>query len=67
MNPLPRNEGSDNLLTAATGSSEAANPAGYRCPVCGETVDPTSPEEILRHHEHVTHPHHFLSARSLAA
>jgi hypothetical protein len=31
----------------------------YRCPVCGELVDVTHPEEILLHHEHVTHPNRF--------
>jgi len=32
----------------------------YRCPVCGNMVDATNAEQILLHHEHVTHPRRFL-------
>jgi len=32
----------------------------YRCPVCGEMVDPSSAEQILIHHEHATHPRDFF-------
>jgi hypothetical protein len=39
----------------------------YRCPVCGEMVDASSAEQILIHHEHVTHPRRFLAAKALAA
>ena len=36
----------------------------YLCPVCGKSVDVTDPEEILLHHEHVTHPRDFLLERA---
>jgi hypothetical protein len=39
---------------------EASIPAGsYRCPACGEMVDGNNAEQILLHHEHVTHPERF--------
>jgi hypothetical protein len=37
----------------------------YPCPVCGEMVDVSNAEQILLHHEHVTHPRRFLSAKLL--
>jgi hypothetical protein len=46
---------------------EMAQCVNYRCPVCGRIVDATSAEEILLHHEHVTHPRDFLLAKSLVA
>jgi competence CoiA-like predicted nuclease len=47
--------------------SESAMNLKYRCPVCGEMVDPTSAEQILLHHEHATHPREFLLARAALA
>ena len=45
----------------------ALNLKCYRCPVCGDMVDASSAEQILLHHEHVTHPQRFLPAKPLAA
>ena len=41
--------------------------AEYRCPVCGEMVDPSNAEQILLHHEHVTHPRDFVLGKAAAA
>jgi len=46
---------------------ETAQHLNYRCPVCGKIVDATSAEEILLHHEHVTHPRDFLLEKSKVA
>lgn len=49
------------------GPSETAQTFDYRCPVCGEMVDASSAEQILLHHEHVTHPRDFLVEKAMVA
>jgi len=56
---LNRNEPMKKLLTGS-GSN-------YQCPVCGEMVDPSKAEQILLHHEHVTHPRDFVLLKKAAA
>lgn len=48
-------------------NSETIVSLKYRCPVCGEMVDPTSAEQILLHHEHATHPRDFFFAKAAVA
>jgi len=52
--------------TAQASISETIVNLSYPCPVCGQMVDPSSPEQILLHHEHATHPRDFLSLRTAA-
>jgi len=49
------------------GTSDTFKNLNYRCPVCGEMVDASSAEQILLHHEHVTHPRDFLLAKAIVA
>ena len=49
------------------GISETIKSTSYRCPVCGEMVDAGSAEQILLHHEHVTHPQRFLVGKAMVA
>ena len=66
-NPRPSNAKSDIVRSLESASSETEKTTGYRCPVCGKIVDPADPEQILLHHEHVTHPRDFFFAKPLAA
>ena len=53
--------------TPEAGTSDTFKNLNYRCPVCGEMVDASSAEQILLHHEHVTHPRDFLLAKAMVA
>jgi len=59
-NPQCSDATGDVVETQEPETSESANSLNYRCPVCRKMVDATSAEEILLHHEHVTHPRDFL-------
>jgi hypothetical protein len=48
------------------GTSDTVKNLNYRCPVCGKIVDATSAEQILLHHEHVSHPRDFLLRKPAA-
>jgi hypothetical protein len=62
----PTNDGLVISRPAVLGIADAARAITYRCPVCGRMVDAGSSEEILLHHEHVTHPGRFFSEKSPA-
>ena len=66
-NAQPSSESSETLQIAERGSFERARATNYRCPVCGEMVDATNAEQILLHHEHVTHPRRFLTTKLIVA
>jgi len=66
-NAQPSSESSGTLQIAERGNFERATAANYRCPVCGEMVDAASAEQILLHHEHVTHPRRFLTTKLIVA
>ena len=51
---------------AAYEGRESVQNVNYRCPVCGRMVDATSAEQILLHHEHVTHPQDFAALKPVA-
>ena len=59
MDPQPRREGSKTLLKPELATPERAQLINYRCPVCGQMVDAANADQILLHHEHVTHPRRF--------
>jgi hypothetical protein len=61
----PSNEEPDSLKPIEELLSDPNS--NYRCPVCGDMVDPSQAEQILLHHEHVTHPHDFALARKAVA
>jgi len=65
--PHPTNEKALIIQASELGTSEEARTLNYPCPVCGQLVDATNAEQILLHHEHVTHPRDFLSAKQVAA
>lgn len=65
-NAQPANDGSVLSRPAALGIAGAARAITYRCPVCGRMVDAGSAEQILLHHEHVTHPRRFFLEKSPA-
>jgi hypothetical protein len=63
----PGNTGAECAQTPETSIPETIISLSYRCPVCGEMVDPTSAEQILLHHEHATHPRDFFFAKAAVA
>jgi hypothetical protein len=67
--PQCRNAQAGNIASREPETSATVTSFNYRCPVCCKMVDATRAEEILLHHEHVTHPRDFafLFAKSLAA
>jgi hypothetical protein len=62
----PTSAGSTIAGIPEAGTSDTVKNLNYRCPVCGKIVDATSAEEILLHHEHVTHPRDFLLRKPAA-
>jgi len=63
----PSSAGSTITGIPEAGTSDTFKNLNYRCPVCGEMVDASSAEQILLHHEHVTHPRDFLLAKAIVA
>jgi hypothetical protein len=63
----PGNTGAETAQGSAISIPETIVGLNYRCPVCGEMVDPTSAEQILLHHEHATHPRDFFFAKAAVA
>jgi len=55
------------VLSPEVATIDNLNNRNYRCPVCGEMADASRAEQILLHHEHVTHPRNFLLAKAVAA
>ena len=66
-NPRPGTKAPDNFQAVENPIPEKIVSLNYRCPVCGEMVDPRSAEQILIHHEHVTHPRHFSFSKAAVA
>jgi hypothetical protein len=62
----PSSAGSTITGIPEAGTSDTVKNLNYRCPVCGGIVDATIAEEILLHHEHVTHPREFLLRKPAA-
>lgn len=65
--PVPESEPEPLVLATnkCVALALASGPNNYRCPACGDLVDVAKREDILLHHDHVTHPERFSFAAKL--
>ncbi|HEY6070590.1 MAG TPA: hypothetical protein VIU85_04375 [Chthoniobacterales bacterium] len=67
MNPRPGKAEPEDVRASEIRNPDTIINLNYRCPVCGEMVDPSSAEQILLHHEHATHPRDYFFSKAAVA